>query len=106
VVTPRQPPTRAGGQTQGADGTRPGSLLILGSGIQSVGFTMDAQAHIRAADKVLFCVADSVTVAWLRRMRPEAYDLYVLYDDAKPRYYTYIQMTEAMRRCFLTTTAS
>lgn len=78
------------------DGTPSGSLLILGSGIQSIGFTMDAEAHIRSADKVFFCVADSVTVAWLRQLRPDAYDLYVLYDDTKPRYYTYVQMTEAM----------
>jgi Tetrapyrrole (Corrin/Porphyrin) Methylases len=77
-------------------GATSGSLLILGSGIQSIGFTMDAEAHIRSADKVFFCVADAVTVAWLRQLRPDAYDLYVLYDDANPRYYTYIQMTEAM----------
>ncbi len=95
-----------GGPQLGAGPTEPvasakagapsGSLLILGSGIQSIGFTMDAEAHIRSADKVFFCVADAVTVAWLRQLRPDAYDLYVLYDDAKPRYYTYIQMTEAM----------
>ena len=77
-------------------GVRDGSLLILGSGIQSIGFTVDAEAHIQSADKVFFCVADAVTVAWLRQLRPDAYDLYVLYDDTKPRYYTYIQMTEAM----------
>ncbi|GAB7037049.1 MULTISPECIES: SAM-dependent methyltransferase [Catenuloplanes] len=74
----------------------PGSLLILGSGIASLGFTRDAEAELRAADRVFFCVADVPTAVWLRRLRPDAFDLYVLYEDSKPRYHTYVQMTEAI----------
>lgn len=73
-----------------------GSLLVIGSGIESVGFTRDSEAAIRAADRVFFCVADPATIVWIRKLRPDAYDLYVLYDDTKQRYHTYIQMTEAM----------
>jgi hypothetical protein len=75
---------------------RPGVLEILGSGIEAVGFTRADEARIRAADHVFFCVADPATKVWLLTERPDAYDLYVLYDDAKRRYLTYMQMAEAM----------
>lgn len=74
----------------------PGSLTILGSGIESIGFSRDAEAVIQAADKVFYCVADSATIIWLKRLRPDAHDLYVFYEDDKVRFKTYVQMTEAM----------
>ncbi len=77
-------------------GASRGSLEVIGSGIESVGFTRDAEPLLVAADDVFFCVADPPTQAWIRRLRPDAYDLYVLYDDAKPRYHTYVQMSEAI----------
>jgi len=77
-------------------GSRPGSLTVIGSGIQSVGFTLDCVERIRRADEVFFCVADAATQVWLRELRPDAYDLYVLYDDHKVRYSTYVQMSEAI----------
>ncbi|TMP29011.1 hypothetical protein CWB99_09580 [Pseudoalteromonas rubra] len=73
-----------------------GSLIVIGSGLQGLGFTMDSEALIRMADKVFYCVSSPPTQLWLREVRPDAYDLYVLYDDTKPRYHTYMQMTEAM----------
>lgn len=73
-----------------------GELTIIGSGIETVGFTCNDQQLIRAADKVFYCVADPATVVWLKALRPDAYDLYVLYDDSKVRYITYMQMTEAL----------
>jgi hypothetical protein len=75
---------------------RPGSLTIIGSGIEALGFTLGDEQLIRGADAVFFCVADPATVTWLKEIRPDAYDLYVLYDDGKVRYTTYMQMTEAM----------
>jgi hypothetical protein len=74
----------------------PGQLTIIGSGIETVGFTLGDDELLREADKVFFCVADPATIVWIRRLRPDAYDLYVLYDDSKPRYVTYMQMAEAM----------
>ncbi|MEM9504119.1 MAG: SAM-dependent methyltransferase, partial [Cyanobacteria bacterium P01_E01_bin.43] len=84
-----------------ADGGEPkaqttGELTIIGSGIETVGFTTRDEALIQSADKVFYCVADPATVVWLKARRPDAYDLYVLYDDTKIRYVTYMQMTEAM----------
>ncbi|MBV6829924.1 SAM-dependent methyltransferase [Xanthomonas euvesicatoria] len=75
--------------------SRPGTLTILGSGIETIGFSLGDEKLIQAADKVLFCVADPGTIVWLKRLRPDALDLYVLYDEDKVRYTTYMQMTEA-----------
>lgn len=74
---------------------RPGELIIIGSGIETIGFSVGDEALLRSADKVLFCVADPATVIWLKRLRPDALDLYVLYGDDKVRYTTYMQMAEA-----------
>jgi hypothetical protein len=75
--------------------SRPGTLTILGSGIETVGFSLGDEKLIQAADKVLFCVADPATIVWLKRIRPDALDLYVLYGEDKVRYTTYMQMAEA-----------
>ncbi len=74
----------------------PGTLTVIGSGIESVGFVVGDEALIRDADRVFFCVADPATVVWIKTLRPDALDLYVLYDDHKVRYLTYMQMAEAM----------
>jgi len=73
-----------------------GELTVLGSGIETAGFSRADELLIDAADKVFYCVADPATAVWLKERRPDAYDLYVLYDDAKLRHVTYMQMTEAM----------
>ncbi|MEM9824165.1 MAG: SAM-dependent methyltransferase, partial [Bacteroidota bacterium] len=73
-----------------------GSLTVIGSGIETVGFMMGDENLIRNADHVFYCVADPATVVWIKDLRPDAYDLYVLYDDHKVRYTTYMQMTEAL----------
>src|SRR5262245_26694720 len=73
----------------------PGRLVVIGSGIEVAGFTMDSAALIETADEVFYCVADPATQVWIRKIRPDAYDLYTLYDDRRPRYQTYMQMTAA-----------
>ena len=70
---------------------------MIGSGIEGGWvFTAADEMLIRDADEVFFCVADPATSVWIKARRPDAYDLYVLYDDSKLRYLTYMQMTEAM----------
>ena len=91
--------TRAGKVMDTAPTSPPsvvGELTIIGSGIESVGFTLGDEDLLRTADAVFFCVADPSTVVWVKSIRPDAYDLYVLYDDSKPRYTTYMQMAESM----------
>ncbi|MBE7174025.1 MAG: hypothetical protein INR73_25855 [Williamsia sp.] len=75
--------------------SKPGSLTIIGTGIETIGIAVGDQKLIEGADKVLFCVADPATIVWIKRLRPDALDLYVLYGDGKVRYTTYMQMTEA-----------
>lgn len=76
-------------------GSQPGELIIIGSGIETIGVALGDKKLIEEADKVLYCVADPATIVWLKRLRPDALDLYVLYGDDKIRYTTYMQMAEA-----------
>jgi Tetrapyrrole (Corrin/Porphyrin) Methylases len=87
--------TRHHGAKQSFPGKK-GSLLVIGSGIQGVSFIMGAEEYLRTADKVFYTVSNPPTQVWLHKLRPDAFDLYVLYDDTKPRYHTYVQMSEAM----------
>jgi precorrin-3B methylase len=73
-----------------------GELFILGSGLSAIDFTRDAEQKIRNADYVFYCVCDPITQVWINQIRPDAYDLFVLYSENRPRYRTYVQMAEAM----------
>ena len=69
---------------------------MIGSGIRCVGqFTLESQAHIKQADKILYVISDPVTEAYVRELRPDALDLYVLYSNDKQRRVAYTQMAEA-----------
>lgn len=72
-----------------------GQLTVIGTGIENIGISIGDEQLLKAADKVLYCVADPATQVWLKRLRPDALDLYVLYGEDKIRYTTYMQMTEA-----------
>ncbi|HEX5182638.1 MAG TPA: SAM-dependent methyltransferase [Allosphingosinicella sp.] len=72
-----------------------GRLVVIGSGIKAVShFTLEAQAHIRQADIVLYAAADPVTDMWIEEQNPNAFDLYEYYADDKARIITYVQMIE------------
>jgi hypothetical protein len=72
-----------------------GSLVVIGSGIKAVGqFTLQARAHIRKADIVLYAASDPVTDIWIREQNPNSFDLYQYYADDKARIMTYVQMIE------------
>ncbi|WP_223272816.1 SAM-dependent methyltransferase [Serratia quinivorans] len=81
--------------TENTPNSKAGKLTIIGSGIETLGFSFGDEELIKSADKILYCVADPATVVWLRKLRPDALDLYVLYGEDKSRYTTYMQMTEA-----------
>jgi Tetrapyrrole (Corrin/Porphyrin) Methylases len=78
-------------------GRRPGTLVLIGSGIKAINqFTLEAEAYLDWADAVYFCVADPATEHWITKKRPNAVDLYTLYDNDKARAITYVQMAELM----------
>ena len=74
----------------------PGELTVLGSEIRFSDFLMDAEPALRDADVVFYCLYDPVSQAWLHALRPDAYDLRVLYDPNLERFATYARMAEAM----------
>lgn len=73
-----------------------GQLAILGSGLSFVDFTRDAEGELASADAVFHCVYDKVTQAWIGQVRPDAYDLRILYGEHIDRQMIYIRMAEAM----------
>ncbi|MEU3566354.1 SAM-dependent methyltransferase [Kitasatospora sp. NPDC006786] len=86
----------AAGPPGGEPSEHKGELTVLGSGIEAAGFTRADERLLREADHVFHCVADPATIVRINAWRPDAYDLGVLYDDAKDRYLTYVQMSEAV----------
>lgn len=53
--------------------TKRGALKVVGTGIRSiVDLSLGAEAEIRAADKVVYCVADPVTERRIHRLNPNA----------------------------------
>jgi Tetrapyrrole (Corrin/Porphyrin) Methylases len=78
-------------------GRRPGTLVIGGSGISAIGqFTLETQSYLAWAESVFFCVSDPATERWILDSRPDAVDLYTLYDNDKHRRITYVQMAEKL----------
>ena len=65
-----------------------GSLVVIGSGIKCVShFTVEALGYLKEADEVFYHVADPMTENYIRKMKPHARDLSVLYDNKKDRYF-------------------
>lgn len=73
-----------------------GELVVLGSGIAIIDLTRDVESELRSADAVFHCVYDKVTQAWIGELRPDAYDLRILYGEDIDRHLTYVRMAEAM----------
>jgi len=72
-----------------------GSLTVVGTGICAVAqATIEAQGHIRNADKVLHLVTDSVTEGWIRDLNPTVESLADCYKEGEPRIFAYERMTE------------
>ncbi|MFY2559932.1 SAM-dependent methyltransferase [Corallococcus terminator] len=74
-----------------------GQLVVVGSGIRAIAdITFDAEAHIRSAQKVLYCVADPVTERRLHLLNPSSESLYGLYSNDRLRIDTYQAMVDAL----------
>jgi precorrin-6B methylase 1 len=74
---------------------KPGSLTVVGTGIQFAGqITLEARAHIKQAEKVLFLVTDPITADWIRDVNPTAESLYPYYQQGKARINSYVEMVE------------
>ncbi len=74
-----------------------GSLVVVGSGIKSVGhLTVESKGWITQSDVVLYCVADPATEVWIKQHSKHSIDLYQFYGNDRRRLDTYIDMSDAM----------
>jgi precorrin-6B methylase 1 len=74
-----------------------GSLIVVGSGIKSVGhLTIETQGWIKQSDVVLYCVADPATEVWIKENTKYSIDLYQFYGNDKRRLDTYHDMRDEM----------
>jgi hypothetical protein len=82
-------------------GGRPGSLVVVGTGIRTVGqLTVEAIAWMRRADKILYVIGDPIAEAAIAEFNQEnAESLAVLYGENKPRLQTYNEMVERNLEC-------
>ncbi len=84
-------------RSAGSVARKPGTLVILGSGIKAISqFTLEAEHFLDWAEAVFFCVADPATERWILDKKPDAIDLYQYYGNDKQRSDTYVQMAEIM----------
>jgi precorrin-6B methylase 1 len=75
--------------------TRPGSLIVVGTGVEAISqVTLAAEGAIRTADVVLYLVSDLLTIEWIHSVNRAATSLYPLYTPGGDRYNTYLQMVE------------
>jgi Tetrapyrrole (Corrin/Porphyrin) Methylases len=86
------------------NGARKGSLIVVGTGIRTVGhLTMEAVAWIKQADKVLYVVGDPIAEMMLRELNPRgAESMTGMYAPGKQRIDTYNEMIERTLACLRT----
>jgi uncharacterized protein YabN with tetrapyrrole methylase and pyrophosphatase domain len=69
---------------------KPGSLVIVGTGIRSVGqLTVESIAWIQSADKVFYVVSDPIGESLIQKLNRNAESLQKYYVQGKPRLQTY-----------------
>jgi uncharacterized protein YabN with tetrapyrrole methylase and pyrophosphatase domain len=72
-----------------------GSLIIVGTGIRSVGqLTIESIATIKCADKVFYVVADPIAESMIRELNASAESLQKYYEHGKPRLQTYKEFVD------------
>lgn len=76
---------------------RAGRLVVVGTGIESMGqITQAARREIRRATRVFYVVADPLTGASIRALNPRAESLHGLYARGTHRLITYARMARAV----------
>ena len=83
------------GHLTGEARRRPGSLTVVGTGIQlGTQLTPHSRAVIERADAFLYLVGEPVTASWLEDLNPKARSLAGFYEAGKDRRETYAAMVE------------
>ncbi len=96
-----RPPGDVPEQQLRADTTHRGSLVVVGTGIRTVGqLTIEAIAWIRLAESVLYLVADPIAEEVIRKLNPNgAMSLRGYYGEGVDRSHSYEAMIEHMLSC-------
>lgn len=77
-----------------ADGSKRGSLTVIGTGIKLIGqTTLEALACIERAEQLFYLVDEPATATWLRRLNSTATTLEDYYAVGKPRDKTYREIS-------------
>lgn len=76
-----------------------GDLVVVGTGMSAGQITAEAMRCIESADKLLYCVTDSVTEALLRERNSTAESLAGFYIEGGARSHTYHRMVQRIMRC-------
>lgn len=81
--------------------TKRGSLVVIGTGIRTVGqLTVEAIAWMEKADSLPYVVGDPVAETVIKKLNPRgAFSLAVYYKEGKLRIDTYNEMVEHILRC-------
>ena len=75
--------------------SRPGSLVVVGTGISLVGqATLEAVAHMERADRLFYVANNPAVEDWIRRLNSSATALHGFYAQGKRRQQTYREMAE------------
>lgn len=92
---------KSGGADEVPREAKSGSLVVIGTGIRTVGqLTLEAIAWMQEADSLLYVVGDPVAEAVVKRLNPKgAASLTGYYEEGKPRIHTYNAMVEHILRC-------
>ena len=80
--------------------TKRGSLIVIGTGIRTVGqLTTEAIAWLKEADSLLYVVGDPIAETVIKQLNPKnTFSLSVYYEEGKPRINTYLSMVEHILR--------
>jgi uncharacterized protein YabN with tetrapyrrole methylase and pyrophosphatase domain len=81
--------------------TGKGSLIVIGTGIRTVGqLTLEAIAWMKEADSLLYVVGDPVAEAVIKKLNPSgAVSLANYYQEGKPRINAYNAMVNHILQC-------
>jgi uncharacterized protein YabN with tetrapyrrole methylase and pyrophosphatase domain len=79
----------------------PGSLVVIGTGIRTVGqLTLEAIAWMQEADSLPYVVGDPIAEAVIKRLNPEgAYSMAGFYEEGKARIHAYNAMIDHILKC-------
>lgn len=87
------PESSSGSEASSASASSPGSLTLVGLGIElGTQITVEARHSIERADVVLYLATNPLAGTWIRRLNPDAESLEHFYAEAKRRSVSYSEM--------------